>query len=168
MTADLLGLASNMWNAGGLEASLGSSDFAAHPATHDTHDKDDTHDMPELRRERDKAIQCGWIQHSRSNFGSPVLSVPKPDGTLYMCIHYRAVNSITVKDGYPLPHIADVLNSMHGSCLFTKRDLAAGSHQICIATANTQKTAFTSKTCPRSAYLTNGTWPQSQTCKMCL
>ena len=99
----------------------------------------------ELRRQIDKAIRCGWIQPSRSNFGSPVLFVPKPDGTLRMCIDYRAVNAITVKDRYPLPHIEDLLNSMHGSCWFTKLDLAAGYHQIRIATADRQKTAFTTK-----------------------
>ena len=99
----------------------------------------------ELRRQIDKAIHCGWIQLSRSNFGSPVLFVPKPDGTLCMCIDYRAVNAITVKDRYPLPHIEDLLNSMHGSCWFTKLDLAAGYHQIRIATADRQKTAFTTE-----------------------
>jgi len=62
-----------------------------------------------------------------------------------MCIDYRAVNAITVKDRYPLPHIEDLLNSMHGSCWFTKLDLAAGYHQIRIATADRQKTAFTTK-----------------------
>jgi len=62
-----------------------------------------------------------------------------------MCIDYRAVNAITVKDRYPLPPIEDLLNSMHGSCWFTKLDLAAGYHQIRIATADRQKTAFTVK-----------------------
>jgi len=98
-----------------------------------------------LRRQIDKAIRCGWVQPSRSNFSSPVLFLPKPDGTLRMCIDYRAVNAITVKDRYPLPHIEDLLNSMHGSCWFTKLDFAAGYHQIRITTADRQKTAFTSK-----------------------
>jgi len=88
-------------------------------------------------------IRCGWIQPSRSNFGSPVLFVPKPDSTLHICMDYRTVNAITVKDRYPLPHIEDLLNSMHGSCWFTKLDLGAGYYQIRIATADRQKTAFT-------------------------
>jgi hypothetical protein len=62
-----------------------------------------------------------------------------------MCIDYRAVNGTTVKDRYPLPHIEDLLISMHGSCWFTKLDLAAGYHQIRIAAADRQKTAFTTK-----------------------
>jgi hypothetical protein len=99
----------------------------------------------ELRRQIDKAISCSWIQPSRSNFGSPVLFVPKPDGTLYMCINYRAVNTLTVKDRYLLPHIEDILNSMHGSCWFIKLDMGAGYHQIRIATADRQITAFTTK-----------------------
>jgi hypothetical protein len=64
----------------------------------------------ELRKPIDKAIHCMWIQPSRSNFGSPVLFVPKPDGTLRRCIDYRAVHARTVKDRYPLPHIEDLLN----------------------------------------------------------
>jgi len=90
-------------------------------------------------------IGCIWIQPSRSNFGSPVLFVPKPDSMLRMCIDHRAVNAITVKDRYPLPHIEDLLNSIHGSCWFTKFDIVAGYHQIRIATADRQKTAFTTK-----------------------
>jgi hypothetical protein len=61
-------------------------------------------------------------------------------------IDYRAVNGvIAFKDRYPLPHIEDLLNSIQGSCWFTQLDLAAGYHQIRIATADRQKTAFTTK-----------------------
>jgi len=92
----------------------------------------------EVRRQIDEAICCGWIQPSQSNFGSPVLFVPNPDVVLRKCIDYRAVNAITIKDRYPLPHIEDLLNSMHGSCWFTKLDLAAAYHPIRIATADRQ------------------------------
>jgi hypothetical protein len=99
----------------------------------------------ELRKLIDKTICCSWIQPSWSNFGLPVLYVPKPDGTLCICINYRPVNAITFKDRYPLPPIEDLLNSMHGSCWFTKLDFAAGYHQIRIAAADGQKTVFTTK-----------------------
>jgi len=99
----------------------------------------------ELRGQIDKAIRCGWVQPSRSNFCSPILFLPKPHGTLPMCIDYRALHAITAKDCYPLPHIKDLLNSKHGSCWFTKLNLAAGYHQIHIATADRQTTAFTTK-----------------------
>jgi len=99
----------------------------------------------ELRREIEKAICCGWIQPSWSNFGSAVLFVPKTDCTLRMYMDHRAVNAITVKDYYPLPHIKDLLNSMHGSCWLTQFDLVTSYHQIRNATADGQKTAFTTK-----------------------
>jgi len=83
----------------------------------------------ELRGQIYKVIHCGWIQPSWSNFGSPVLFMPQPDGTLCMCIDYRATNTIAIKDRYPLHHIEDLPNSMNG-IWFTKLDLAAGWHHI--------------------------------------
>jgi putative transposase len=80
----------------------------------------------DLRMQIDKAIRCSCIQLSGTNFGSPLLFFSKPDSTLCMCIDYCAVNTVTVKDPYPLPHIEDLLNSMHGSCLFRKLDLTDG------------------------------------------
>jgi hypothetical protein len=99
----------------------------------------------ELRRQIEKAIRNGWITPSSSNYGSPVLFVPKGDGSLRMCIDYRAVNRITVKDRYPLPHIEDLFNGLEGSKVFSKLDLASGYHQIRIAPGDRQKTAFTTK-----------------------
>lgn len=62
-----------------------------------------------------------------------------------MCIDYRAVNTMTVKDRYPIPHIVNLLNSIHGHCLFKELDLAAGYYQILIATADRRKTDSTIK-----------------------
>ena len=90
-------------------------------------------------------IRCGCIYPSRSNFGSPVFLVPKSDVTLLMCIDYCTVNALSIKDRYPLPHIEDLLNSTHRSCWFTKLDLAAGYHEMCIATVDRQMTAFTTQ-----------------------
>jgi hypothetical protein len=70
----------------------------------------------EHQRQIDKAICPRWIQPSRSNIGSPILFMPKPDGKLRICIDYCAVNPITVEDRYPLQHIEDLLNSIPGSC----------------------------------------------------
>jgi len=98
-----------------------------------------------LRRQIEQEIRSCWIQPSQSNFGSPVLFMPKPDGTLRMCIDSRAVCPITIKHRSPLPHIEDLLNFMHGSYWFTKVALAAGYDQIRIATADWQITAFTTK-----------------------
>jgi hypothetical protein len=99
----------------------------------------------ELRRQIEKALRNGWITPSSSNYGSPVLFVPKGDGSLRMCIDYRAVNRITVKDRYPLPHIEDLFNGLEGSKVFSKLDLASGYHQTRIAPGDRQKTAFTTK-----------------------
>jgi hypothetical protein len=99
----------------------------------------------ELRRQIEKALRNGWITPSSSNYGSPVLFVPKADGSLRMCIDYRAVNRITVKDRYPLPHIEDLSNGLEGSKVFSKLDLASGYHQIRIAPGDRQMTAFTTK-----------------------
>jgi hypothetical protein len=99
----------------------------------------------ELRRQIEKALRNGWITPSSSNYGSPVLFVPKGDTSLRMCIDYRAVNRITVKDRYPLPHIEDLFNGLEGSKVFSKLYLASGYHQIRIAPGDRQKTAFTTK-----------------------
>jgi hypothetical protein len=100
------------------------------------------HEEEELPRQKDRAICCGWIQHSRSNFSSPGLFLPLCKGTLRMYTDYRAANSITTNNCYPFPHLKVLLNSMHGFCWFTKLDMAAGYHQIRIATAGMQKPVF--------------------------
>jgi hypothetical protein len=87
-------------------------------------------------------IENGWVQESQSRFASPVLFVPKADGTMRMCIDYRAINRITEKDRYPLPYIDDLLERLHGSKWFTKLDLADGYHQLRIHAADWCKTAF--------------------------
>jgi len=69
----------------------------------------------------------------------------KPDGMLGICIDYFAANAISVKDCYSLPHIEDLLNSLHSSCQFTKFDLVTRYIQICIATADRQMRAFTTE-----------------------
>jgi len=99
----------------------------------------------ELWRRIEKVICCGRIQPYQSSFGSPVLFMLKTYHMLRMCIDYGAVYAIMVKDLYTLPHIKCLLNSMHGSCWFTKLDLVAGYHQICITIADRHKMAFTTK-----------------------
>ena len=89
-----------------------------------------------------KLLENGWVTESRSRFAAPVIFVKKHDGSLRMCVDYRALNKITIKDRYPLPYIDDLLDSLHGSKIFTKLDLASGYHQLPIHPEDRHKTAF--------------------------
>jgi Reverse transcriptase (RNA-dependent DNA polymerase)/RNase H-like domain found in reverse transcriptase/Integrase zinc binding domain/Chromo (CHRromatin Organisation MOdifier) domain/gag-polyprotein putative aspartyl protease len=82
------------------------------------------------------------IQPSYSPYGAPVLFANKKDGTLRMCIDYRALNKLTVKNKYPIPRIDDLLDKLHGAKVFSSLDLLAGYHQIPMSSADKPKTAF--------------------------
>ena len=61
-----------------------------------------------MKKQLDELLEQGYIQHSLSPFGAPVIFVKKKDGTMRMCIDYRALNKITVKNRYPLPRIDEI------------------------------------------------------------
>ena len=84
----------------------------------------------------------GWIQVSSSEFGAPVLFVPKPDGSLRMCIDYRALNKVTRKNKYPLPRIDDLMDNLSGAKYFSSLDLTSGYHQLVLRESDRPKTAF--------------------------
>jgi Reverse transcriptase (RNA-dependent DNA polymerase)/RNase H-like domain found in reverse transcriptase/Integrase zinc binding domain/Chromo (CHRromatin Organisation MOdifier) domain len=84
----------------------------------------------------------GWIQPSSSPWSSPVLFAPKKDGGLRMCIDYRVLNKLTVKNRYPLPRIDDMLDKLHGAKYFSAIDLQQGYHQISMADRAIPYTAF--------------------------
>ena len=68
-----------------------------------------------LREYIDDMFRKGWIRPSSSPFGSPVLFAPKSDGTLRLCVDYRALNNLTIKNRYPLPLIAEMLDRLVGA-----------------------------------------------------
>lgn len=82
------------------------------------------------------------IRKSYSEWASPIVLVPKADGTIRMCIDYRPLNLVTKRDAYPIPRIDDLLNSMKNATIFSTLDLKSGFYQIPMAEKDINKTAF--------------------------
>ena len=80
-------------------------------------------ELAELRRYLDDALAKGWIQHSTSPAGAPILFVPKKDEGLRLCVDYKGLNKVTVKNRHPLPLISETLDCLTGAKIFTKLDL---------------------------------------------
>ncbi|UYV71727.1 hypothetical protein LAZ67_9000138, partial [Cordylochernes scorpioides] len=95
-----------------------------------------------INNQIDKMLKKGIISHSSSPWASPVILVKKKDGTFRFCVDYRNLNSITVKDQYPLPRIDDCFDSLHGSRYFTSLDLCSGYWQVEVEEQDREKTAF--------------------------
>jgi hypothetical protein len=84
-------------------------------------------ELAELRRQLQELTEAGFIRPSASPFvGAPILFVKKKDGSMRMCVDYRMLNKITIKNRYPLPRIDELLDRLHGAKYFTKLDLASG------------------------------------------
>ena len=102
-------------------------------------------ELDELRKQLDELITNGYIQPSRSPYGAPILFVKKKSGELRMCVDYRALNKMTIKNKYPIPLIDDLIDRVHGAKVFSKIDLRSGYYQIRIHPDDIEKTAFRSR-----------------------
>ena len=105
----------------------------------------DVKDLVELKKQIEELESKGYIRPSSSPWGAPVLFVDKKDGTRRMCVDYRALNDVTIKNKYPLPRIEDLFDQMRGAKVFSKIDLRSGYHQLKIRAEDIPKTAFTSR-----------------------
>lgn len=99
-------------------------------------------EQAEVKRHVTDLLAKGLIEPSSSPFGAPVLFVQKKDSSLRMCVDFRALNKLTVRDRFPLPRIDDLLDKMAGKTIFSSLDLQSGYHQILITPSDRPKTAF--------------------------
>ena len=103
--------------------------------------------IPQFRRQEakkllDDMLGRNVIQPSNSPWASPVVLVPKKDGSLRFCVDYRRVNAVTRKDAYPLPRVDDTLDTLSGSKWFSTLDLLSGYWQVEVDPEDREKTAF--------------------------
>ncbi|GJW45079.1 putative reverse transcriptase domain-containing protein [Tanacetum coccineum] len=99
-------------------------------------------EMQELSNQLQELADRGFIRPSTSPWGAPVLFVKKKDGSFRMCIDYRELNKLTVKNRYPLPRIDDLFDQLQGSSVYSKIDLRSGYHQLRVRDEDIPKTAF--------------------------
>ncbi|GJW56567.1 putative reverse transcriptase domain-containing protein [Tanacetum coccineum] len=99
-------------------------------------------EMKELSEQLKELSDKGFIRPSSSPWGAPVLFIKKKDGSFRMCIDYRELNKLTVKNRYPLPRIDDLFDQLQGSSVYSKIDLRSGYHQLRVREEDIPKTAF--------------------------
>jgi hypothetical protein len=98
-----------------------------------------------LKKQLTELQEDGYIRPSSSPWGAPVLFVQKKDGSQRMCVDYRSLNDVIVKNKYPLPSIEDLFDRMRGARVFSKIDLRSGYHQMRIRPSDIPKTAFSTR-----------------------
>ncbi|TMW85842.1 hypothetical protein EJD97_022394 [Solanum chilense] len=99
-------------------------------------------ELKELKEQLKHLLDKGFIRPSISPWGAPVLFVRKKDGSLRMCIDYRQLNKVTIKNKYPIPRIDDLFDQLQGSSHFSKIDLSSGYHHLRVRDSDIPKIVF--------------------------
>lgn len=99
----------------------------------------------ELEVQISELLEKGFIVPQASPYGAPVIFVKKKDGSKRLCVDYRALNDITVKERFPIPLIDELFDSLSGATIFSTLDLHLGYHQVAIAKEDQEKTAFVTR-----------------------
>ena len=99
-------------------------------------------ELAELKKQLEDLLEKKFVRPSVSPWGAPVLLVKKKDGSMRLCVDYRQLNKVTIKNKYPLPRIDDLMDQLVGAKVFSKIDLRSGYHQIKVKDEDIQKTAF--------------------------
>ena len=104
-------------------------------------------ELKELKSQLKELIDKKYIRPSVSSWGAPVIFVKKKDETMRLCIDYRQLNKMTIKNRYPLSHIDDLFDQLRGGTVFSKIDLRSRYHQVRIKDEDIFKTAFRTRVC---------------------
>ena len=99
-------------------------------------------ELQELRVQLQELLDKGFIRLSTSPWGAPILFAKKKDKTLRLCIDYRQLNRVTIKNRYPLPRIDDLFDQLRGARVYSKIDLRTGYLQLRVRETDVPKTAF--------------------------
>ena len=99
-------------------------------------------ELKELKSQLQELTDKGFVRPSFSPWGAPVLFVKKKDGSMRLCVDYRQLNKVTIKNKYPLPRIDDLFDQLKGATWFSKIDLRSGYYQLRVKESDVPKTAF--------------------------
>ena len=99
-------------------------------------------ELRELKAQLEELLSKGFIRPSISPWGAPILLMRKKDGSLRLCIDYRQLNRVTIRNQYPLPRIDELFDQLQGSRVYSKIDLRSGYHQLRVQESDVPKTAF--------------------------
>ena len=99
-------------------------------------------ELKEFKVQMEEMVNKGFVRPSTSPWGAPVLFVKKKDGSMRLCIDYRELNKVTIRNQYPLPRIDDLFDQLQGAKVFSKIDLKSGYHQLRVHDEDVSKTTF--------------------------